>query len=79
MGSKTVKVPQRVVDHLRIDMCAVRYCCFCLDGGILPEEIGLDEMCRMLRGLAKNEDGELIETAGERAEAAAKLRCSTGR
>eukprot|EP00656_Telonema_subtile_P057392 TRINITY_DN9425_c0_g1_i1.p1 TRINITY_DN9425_c0_g1~~TRINITY_DN9425_c0_g1_i1.p1 ORF type:complete len:827 (-),score=254.49 TRINITY_DN9425_c0_g1_i1:97-2577(-) len=43
-----------------------RYCCFCLDGGILPEEIGLDEMCRMLSGKAKDENGDLIDPVRSR-------------
>jgi len=38
-----------------------RYLGFCLDGGVLPEDIGLDDMCRLLANQGRTEDMELIE------------------
>lgn len=38
-----------------------RYLAYCLDGGILPEDIGLDDVCRLLANQGKTEENEAIE------------------
>eukprot|EP00658_Telonema_sp_P-2_P012635 TRINITY_DN1480_c0_g1_i3.p1 TRINITY_DN1480_c0_g1~~TRINITY_DN1480_c0_g1_i3.p1 ORF type:complete len:500 (+),score=136.84 TRINITY_DN1480_c0_g1_i3:212-1711(+) len=46
-----------------------RYLGFCLDGGILPEEVGLEEMCSLLCGKAKDDEGEIIPAESLRSRA----------
>jgi len=38
-----------------------RYLAYCLDGGVLPEDIGLDDVCRLLANAGKTEENETIE------------------